>query len=97
MELNVAKCNAMYFTEITLSQKFNVMSFLHECFFDIAHFAFYHFFNYAHRDLGKDTGEKYLYKYRGEADVQSIIERKYRNTALGEAAEYNRDLDLSRP
>ena len=64
---------------------------------NIARFVFSHFFHYTKRPLLKDTGEKYLYKYRGEADVQSIIERKYRNTALGEAAEYNRDLDLSRP
>ena len=64
---------------------------------NIARFVFSHFFHYTKRPRLKDTGEKYLYKYRGEADVQSIIERKYRNTALGEAAEYNRDLDLSRP
>ena len=63
---------------------------------NIARFVFSHFFHYTKRPRLKDTGEKYLYKYRGEADVQSIIERKYRNTALGEAAEYNRDLDLSR-
>ena len=64
---------------------------------NIARSVFSHFFHYTKRPRLKDTGEKYLYKYRGEADVQSIIERKYRNTALGEAAEYNRDLDLSRP
>ena len=56
---------------------------------NIARFVFSHFFHYTKRPRLKDTGEKYLYKYRGEADVQSIIERKYRNTALGEAAEYN--------